>query len=61
MQCMDNSGCVPRGKQAVIVRHYPVFVVFLCAVFAYFRNPLNSGTDYRIFNVCAYVISRMRA
>ena len=33
MQCTGNSGCSPRGKRAVIVRHYPAFVFLACSVF----------------------------
>ena len=50
-QCTGNLGCFPQGKRTAIdiVRRHPV--VFKCAVFLCFCNPLNSDMDYRIFNM----------
>ena len=35
MQCMENSGCFPRGKRAAIVRRYPVCFFPVCSVFVF--------------------------
>ena len=57
----ENSGCVPRGKRAAIVRRYPFVWVFfpLCAVFSCFRNPSNSDMDYRIINARTFLCVRI--
>ena len=51
MQCMDNVGSFPQGKQAAIVRCYPAsFLSFsLCAVFLYFHT-----TGYEAYSFMTY-------
>ena len=57
---MGNSGCISQGKPAAIESRYPTYGTR--SVFQCFHNPLNSGKDYRIFNVRtdvnAYVCTR---
>ena len=52
-------GLLSSGKASSHSTALLFFLLFLCAVFSCFRNPQNSDTDYRIFNVRTFLCVRI--